>query len=163
MPGFPGQGVNLKGFCSAEEASYLRGGPGLQEPNCAQSQSPLGPCPAGLSPQPCDPSETLDLESGCCAPLNATMVQALKDQFPSLVAQTTNYLYTVAARVGKQYVCPDLPFIGGKLMAAAGIPFLPAEIAIPFFGSVIGISTELALNYVGTVIGKDVQAALCGP
>ncbi|MGC2411110.1 MAG: hypothetical protein WA459_00205 [Stellaceae bacterium] len=151
--------MNLSGFCAADEPTCNYRAPGSPTP----TYNPLGPCPAGLSPQPCDPSEGLDLISGCCTPFDANLAQALKNSYPGLVAQTTSYLYSVAARVGKQYICPDLPFIGGKLMAAAGLPLLPAEISIPWFGSVIALSTELALNWVGTVIGKDVQKALCGP
>jgi len=150
--------MNLRGFCAADQPTCNYRGPASPTPT-----SPVGPCPAGLSPQPCDPSEVLDLVSGCCAPLNATLVQALQTQYPSLVSQTASYLYSVAARVGKQYICPDLPFIGGKLMAAAGLPFLGAELSIPVAGAVISVSTELALNWFGTVIGKDVQAKVCGP
>jgi hypothetical protein len=169
MPGFPGQGANLKGFCSAEEASYLRGGPGLQEPNCQAGASyqppPPNPCAPGEYMAPCAPSDTIDPVTGCCVPVvtyNMLDSSPYRPQVQALLGNVKQSLLNVAAAVGNQVLCPLLPTLGRALGTAIADWIAYEELTLTLgTGVVVGISISEAGLIIGGEAGIELQRVLC--
>ena len=108
----------------------------------------------------CQPGGTIPPTLPTAAQIAASSAAPLATQVLSAVGQ---YLLGFAARIGKGYVCPYLPSLGGAAGVAVATAFLAQEIPIVVAG---GFSVSLAAEEFGRIVGQqagtDLQKSLCG-
>ena len=93
---------------------------------------------------------------------NPQLTQAAIEQYPNLASSVGNFLYQVAARIGRTAVCPHLPSIGaftGEAIAAALLPEEVVLLGVPGFA--IGVSSIILGRVVGAAVGGELQSILC--
>jgi hypothetical protein len=158
--------MNLSGFCSAEEASYVRGGAGFQESCQAGYQAPPpNPCAAGEYMAPCAPSDTIDPVTGCCVPLvtyNMLSSSPYRPQVNALLGNVKQSLLNVAAAVGNKVLCPLLPALGRMLGTAIGEWISVEELTLTLgTGIAVAVSVTEAAEIIGGEAGIELQRVLC--
>ncbi len=130
--------MNLSGFCSADQGTC-----GVQ-PGQAQGYPPPPP-------------------SGSGTPTYAQLANSpYRSVAQSLFQKVTAALWNVAAAVGREVVCPLLPFLGQSLGASIGVGVDIAEISITGPGGVVlAVSVEEACRAIGKHAGLELQRQLC--
>lgn len=96
-------------------------------------------------------------------PNEAQIGAAGLQQYPAIGSAVSDLLYRVAARVGRDFVCPHLGAIGGWAGVGIAATALPAEIVLFNVGGVtIALQSEVVGYAIGFATGEELKSKLCG-
>lgn len=116
----------------------------------------------GADPTACQASGQAPPGSAAAEGFNPQIAEAAVQQYPAIASAVSGALYRIAARIGRNYVCPHMIGIGETIGGGIAAAMLPAEIVLlNVAGVAISIPSVLIGAGIGREVGREVQSVLC--